>query len=575
MSEGQRNKDVNASEPDNVRAPGLDLFTILSTLGINTLSLALPIALLQIFDRVVPNQSAETLTVLFSALIIALALDFILKICRIILLGQASESYETKKNDEVIARMVYADTYAFSDIKSGVHMDRFSAIGQLKEYYGGQGRLLAIDLPFTAVFIGMIALIGGPLVIVPIVGLLLLIAASQVFRLLQRPALDARQSIDRRRHSFIVETLGQALTVKCLATEELMSRRFDLLQKQSAEATRKLSVVSGLSQTFGAVFGQLAVAAVAGFGGYLVIIGRIGVAELAACMLLNGRTVQPILKVLSLWVQIEGVRSAKEKLAEISAVPMILPSPDTSEIRGHLKADNVQLKIGEGRVLFSDLSFNVAPGECLAIDGGDGSGKSSILRLLLGEQRPSAGKITIDGLDPVSLIGRRGVNEIGYVDKDPPAFAGTLLENLSMFGDGDARAAAVEAARVIGLDEEINRLPLGFDTVVNSSNAAFAGNGLIQRIAIARVLARRPKILLFNEANSALDFKADEQLLALLNSIKGETTIVLVTRRPSYVAIADHKIDIRDHIPGDNTPTSWDADTAKELLAMKLVRESA
>lgn len=562
------------AEPDQVNAPGLELFTILSSFGINILTLALPLALLQIFDRVVPNQSTETLSVLFTALIVALGLDFILKSCRIILLGQASESYEIKKNDEIITRMLYADPFAFSDVKSGVHMDRYSAINHLKDYYGGQGRLLAIDLPFTAVFIGMMALIGGPLVLVPIFGLAILLVASQAFRLLQRPALDARQSIDQRRHSFIVETLGQALTVKCLATEELMSRRFDLLQKQSAEATRKLSIVSGLSQTFGAVFGQLAVAALAGFGGFLVITNRIGVAELAACMLLNGRTIQPILKVLSLWVQIEGVRSAKEKLAEINAVPLVLPLLDTPPIVGHLKADNVGLTVGDDRVLFSNLSFDVKPGECLAIDGIDGSGKSSVLRLLLGEQNPTSGSLTIDGQDPSEFVGRRGLEEIGYVDKDPPAFSGTLLDNLAMFGDGKARAQAVAAAREIGLDEEINRLPLGFDTVVNATSAAFTGNGLIQRVAIARVLARKPKILLFNEANSAMDFNADERLLNVLKSLKGKTTLVLVTRRPSYLAIAQHHINICDYMPEPSTLKAWE-DDAKTDTPSKLLKDSA
>ena len=524
-------------------APRLDTCTILASLAINMLALALPLALLQIFDRVVPNKSTETLTVLFAALIISLLLDFVLKTCRIILLGQASEQMELELSDEVYRHMLYADSHAFSDVKSGTHLDRITAINQLKDYYGGQGRLLAIDLPFTVVFLVMIALIGGPLVLVPLTGLAILLVASQVFRRLQRPALEARQSIDQRRHSFIVESLGQALTVKSLSIEAQLLRRFEMLQEQSAEATRKLSVVSGLSQTFGAVFGQAAVAALAGFGGYLVIIGQIGIAELAACMLLNGRTVQPILKILSLWVQIEGVNSAKTRLAEIRALPQAKPAVRTKDIKGHIAFDQVTLKIGAAqRTLFENLSFEAEPGSCIAIDGGDGSGKSSLLRLLLGEQMPTDGRITIDGEDPVALVGCRSQNQIAYVDRDPPAYNGTLIENLSLFGDGEDRERAIAAAHSIGLVADINKLPLGFDTPVSPTSPEFSANGFIQRVAIARALARDPRILLFNEANTALDFAADARLLDVLRSIRGKTTLVLVSRRPSFLQLADQSI---------------------------------
>ncbi len=558
---GSQDMQNSTIEPVELRAPRVDLSIVLASIAINTLALALPIALLQVFDRVVPNKSTETLTVLFLSLIIALGLDFILKICRIILLGQASERYEIRLSDQVFAQMLYADSHSFSDTKSGAHVDRIAAIGQLRDYFGGQGRLLAIDLPFTVVFLAMIALIGGPLVIVPLTGLAILLVVSQVFRRLQRPALDARQSIDSRRHSFIVETLGQAQSVKSLAVEAQMSRRFEMLQVQSSEATRRLSLVSGFSQTFGAVFGQLAVAALAGFGGYLVIKGQIGIAELAACMLLNGRTIQPILKILSLWVQVEGVRSAHKKLLEVQELKIAMPAIGSTDIKGHIKAENVGLELtATKRVLFENLSFEVRAGECIAIDGDDGSGKSSLLRILLGEQQPTRGSVRIDGIDPVQLVGARGPEQLSYVDRDPPTFNGTLLENLSMFGDKKARDRAIEAARTIGLETEINKLPLGFDTPVIPTSAEFAANGLIQRIAIARVLARNPKILMFNEANTALDFGADSQLLSVLRRLRGKTTLILVSRRPSFIDLADTKINLTDYIPHAATMRAWEKD---------------
>ena len=130
MAKSILSSNQNDHDTGNFRAPKLDLFTIIASVSINTLALALPLALLQIFDRVVPNQSTETLSVLFGALIVALLLDFVLKVCRIILLGQSSEQLEIELSDQVITRMLYADRFAFADTNSGTHMDRFTAISQ-------------------------------------------------------------------------------------------------------------------------------------------------------------------------------------------------------------------------------------------------------------------------------------------------------------------------------------------------------------------------------------------------------------------------------------------------------------
>ena len=317
-------------------------------------------------------------------------------------------------------------------------------------------------------------------------------------------------------------------------------------------------------------------AALAGFGGYLVIVGQIGIAELAACMLLNGRTIQPILKILSLWVQIESVRSARQKLREINALPLAKPPTINVEMKGRIVFDNVGLCVGENRrSLFEGLSFVVEPGTCLALNGGDGSGKSSLLRLILGEQSATTGTITIDGFAPTELVSCRGNGQIGYVDRDPPVFAGTLLDNLSMFGDARARDAAVEAAFSIGLVEEINRLPHGFDTQVNATSAEFAANGMVQRVAIARALSRKPKILLFNEANTALDYASDVQLLDVLRKLKGTTTLILVSRRPSFLKLADQTASTSSSLFHSTTLADWDSDALSDQKEARTLKVSA
>lgn len=548
-----------------LQPPFVGVHVIAASFAINLLALALPLVLLQIFDRVVPNNSHDTLAVLFVGLIIALVLDFALKVCRIILLGHASESYETVLSEKVIDQMLMARSHAFSDIKSGVHLDRFMAIAQLRDHYGGQGRLLAIDLPFAVLFLAFIALIGGPLVFVPLIGLAVLLLASQVLRKLQRPALADRQSIDQRRHSFIMEALGQIITVKSQAMEAQMIRRYELLQSQSASATEQLARISGLSQTFGAIFGQVSVGALAGFGALLVMQGHIGIAELAACMLLNGRTIQPILKILSLWVQVEAVISARKKLNDVADLPVLNAPSRGGAIGGHIRFSDVGINVrGTDRVLFEGLSFEIKAGSTLAVHGSDGSGKSTLMRLILGEQVPDRGLVEIDGESPVNLIGCRGINQISYVDQEPAIFAGTILENLSVFGDAGARNDAIKAAESIGLAAEINRLPLGYDTVIGGGNSSASAVGFLQRISIARVLALEPRILLFNEANTALDLGADKLLRETLERLRGNTTIVLVSRRPSFLSLADAEIDLADYTPTSKALADWENDALQD-----------
>lgn len=520
-----------------------------ASLGINLLALALPLALLQVFDRVLPNQSESTLMVLFGALLVAAALDFALRLARLGLLGDAGERYELRLTDAVTARMLDADPVAFEAVTGGAHLDRINAIAQLRDHYGGQGGLLVLDIPFAAIFVGLIGLIGGPLALAPLGCICALALASAGLRRLQAPALAGRESVDRRRYSFLMESLGQIETMKVHAMEPRMMRRYELLQSQAERASRRLIWASGMTQAVSAVLSQVGIAAMAATGGLLAVQGRLGIAEIAACMLLNGRAMQPMSRVVGLWVQRAHLQAAEARLKEVESLApdaALMASERPGAMFGRVSVESVRLGMG-GEAGARNVSFIARPGGCVALTGASGDEGSTLLRMVAGEVAPGAGAVRIDGQPAQRFAHMRGRRGVVLVDGRAALFEGTLLDNLSMFGDAEARDAGMEAARRIGLGEQIDRLPLGFDTPALIRGRLAGTLGFAQRIAIARAIACDPRILLFDEANTALDLVADRQLMAALEALRGRTTLILSTRRPSYLALAEEVIDLSGH----------------------------
>ncbi len=551
---------LRSSKPLPGGAAPLGAAVLLGTLGISMLALALPLVLLQVFDRVIPNQSQTTLDVLFAGLLTVLVLDFVFKVCRIVILGFEGEQYELRLTREVIARILNADPNAFEKGRAGTHIDRQDAIGTLRDFFGGQARLLHIDLPFTLVFVGLIYLIGGWLALVPIGCMVALLVFRAVLKRLQAPVLSQRRILNERRYSFLIEFLSQIVTVKSLGMEESMRRRYELLQDQSVQANRELTTVTQFSQSFGAVFSQAAVAAMGLFGAYLTIRGHIGIAELAACMLLNGRTVQPMLKLLGVWVQVEAVDESRRQLGDLFEIPQRRRPRNASPLGGDIEFRNFSVSV-RGSRLFQTLDLKLPAGGCLGVTGVDGSGKTMLLRCLMGEHAPDTGRALLSGRPAAQWAEARGHGGLVYVDSKPVIFEGTILQNLSLFGNVDAVDRAVKVARAIGLEDDIHTLPLGYDTPLRHRGGMT--KGWLQRICLARAMALEPRILLLNEPNTALDHKGDTAILQALRELKGEATIVIASPRPSWLAIADETIELRKP---EDAIAQWDADLEVERL---------
>lgn len=526
--------------------PPVGASVLLGTLALNLLALALPLVVLQIFDRVIPFQANDTLLFLFIGLCVVAVLEFTLKTARTVLLSNTGKVFETKLSEEFITATLRAEPEKFSKTTPAAHLDQFGAIAQLRAYYAGQGRILAIDLPFTFVFIAMIGLIGGWLVLVPvgcIVALLLFRASLQAA---QSAIFEKRRMLDSRRYSFLAEAMSQIRTLKANTMEPQILRRYELLQQQTTEISHRIIKFSGLSQTFGALFSQLAVAAMGLFGSFLVVTDRIGIAELAACMLLNGRTVQPMLKALGLWVQSENISAAKTKFQTACAIESISKgSAQSGEIEGSVTFKDISVSPSDnGGVQFQNLNFHVPRGKPLLLSGNVAGQKTTILKMILGEIEPDTGQVLIDEKPARDFLGYRGHGGICYVDHKPLVFSGTVLENISAFGDGDRIEIALELSARLGVEKYIQRLPLGYNTQVLSSPTLINNRAAMQGISLVRALALQPKILLLNNIGAGMDNVGRAAFAALVKDPNCATTVIIAEDSDCFANLGDNICDL-------------------------------
>ena len=368
--------DFSMTRQRSIERPRVGTSAVLATLSLNILALAMPLVILQIFDRVISNNSFHTLGLLTLGLCVVIGFETILRMARVVLLTSVSETFELTQTARFVDRTLAADPTAYAKTTEAEHLERFGAIGKLRDFYAGQGRLAKIELPFAVLFIAMIGVIGGWLVVIPVLGVILLLWFTGVLVRFQEPIFEERNTLDARRYAFLIEILSQIVSIKLNTMEKQMLRRFEMMQGKSTENSRWTILFSGLSQAFGAVYAQAALIAMGLFGGFLVIQGKIGMAELAACMLLNGRTIQPFVKVLGVWAQSESIAASEKKLDAALTIeaPALVDDQQPALSSGQIDIEDLTITYADSSSpIIQDLNATVLPKGCVSIIGEDGT----------------------------------------------------------------------------------------------------------------------------------------------------------------------------------------------------------
>jgi ATP-binding cassette subfamily C protein LapB len=523
---------------------------IISSLLINILALALPVVILQVYDRIIPNQATDTFLVLIAGMLVVIFCDFLLKIWRSIILSWESAKFDHQVSLDAMEQILHTKTQDFESKPAGYYIDKIYALEKIQEFYSGQSILLLMDLPFVLIFLVLVGMISGPLIAIPIVLLILFLIVSVTTGRKLHQALVTRSVMEDRRQNFIIEILQGIHTVKSMAMEAFMLRRYEKLQLQSAESIYELSRLNSIVQGIGATFSQLAVICFVSFGSIYVVNGDLSVGGLAAGTMLTSRVLQPGLKAMNIWIQFQSVRLALDKVNELFS----LQTENSGELKtegkfqGLIELNNINFKYPEQeKNLINNLSLTIKPGESIGISGNNGAGKSTLINLLSGFLEVDSGDIKLDGYEIEKYNATFLRSQIGIVPQHGVLVEGTILENMTLYREDEATKQAIELSKSLGLDKTLSNLPNGLDTFIGGAAMNNLPEGVIQEIIIARSLIGNPKIILFDDANANFDVKNDKLLIKLIKQMQQQKrTIIIISHRPSFLRICDRQYTLNN-----------------------------
>ena len=521
---------------------------ILSSLVINMLSLALPMVLLQVYDRLIPNQALNTLSILIIGLLIVLVVDVFLRTARSYLVGWIGAQYEHKTGCDSMDHIIHGNLSELESVSSGEQLDRLNAIDSIRDFYGSQASIAVIDLPFVFLFLGILLYIGGWLIVVPVILLIFLGFIAFKLGIHLRDAIEDDTNWEDRKYSFIIEVLRGVHSVKSMAMENLMDRRYEKLMQSCSKSSYNVIYLNSLAQGIGTTFSQITMIAVASVGSWMVINNDITLGALAASILLAGRTVQPLLRALGIWTRFQHIQIAQNKLELVNAIKQERVA-ETEEINrvNSLELKNFSFKYNEDdEFALKNINLELHHGDIIGIRGGNSSGKSTLLWAMMGGVKPTSGELLINGDKPEKYSTNSLRSRMAYLPSLPVMFQGTILDNLTMFQGDDKIDAVMKAAEHMDLSQILVRMPEGFETMVGDASQNELPAGTMQKIAIVRALASNPDVILFDEANSGMDSGSDEDLKGLMEKLKGKCTIVLVSFRPSLLKLADKLYDLKN-----------------------------
>ncbi|WP_230163946.1 type I secretion system permease/ATPase, partial [Pseudomonas mediterranea] len=518
---------------------------ILASLLINLLGLMVPLFVMQTYDRVVPNQATSTLWVLAVGLLIGTGFELVLRVVRAHLLDSAG-----KKTDVILSATLFERITGMAMKARPVTIGGFAQsihdFQGLREFLTAVTLTSLIDLPFAVLMLLVIGLLGGWLVVIPVVAFPITVIFALIIQMRLRDTVQKSLALGAQRQALLIETLGGLETLKACSAE---SERQHQWESTHGALTRLDSHARNLSAlaTNGTLFlQQLAGMTTIVAGVYSIIAGNLSVGALVASYMLGSRVLAPLGQIAGLITRYQQAQLTMRSTDALMALPQERDARqrplDRTQLQGALDVHGVTFHYNDQSTpALSNASFKLKAGERVGIIGRSGSGKSTLARLLMGFYEPQEGQLLLDGLDLRQLDIADLRQQIGYVAHDLPLLAGSLRDNLTLGARYISDARMLEVAELTGVGELARQHPQGFDRPVGERGQLLSG-GQRQAVLLARALLLDPPILLLDEPTSAMDNSSEDTLRQKLHTHIQGKTLLLVTHRTSMLSLVDRLV---------------------------------
>ena len=524
---------------------------ILATFIINFLALVSSLYVMNVYDRVIPNQAYETLWVLSIGVMLAILFEFLAKMIRGHLTDIAGKKADLIISSAIFRRMM-ALRLADRPASAGSYANNLREFESVREFMTSASLLVLVDLPFLLLFITVIFIVGGKLAIVPAIIIPIVIIVGFI---VQRPLsryINESMKESSQRQGLAVEALEGIETLKTNNATGWAQQRWDTYTAKTSASSIKVKDTANFMINFSVAMQQLNTVFLVLFGTYLIhnenTAERITMGALIAAVILSGRALSPLAQVAGLATRFQQAKLALEGLNNIIERP-IERVPERkyispSNIQGNITFENTCFQYQEdGKPAVSNLNLQIRAGEKIGILGRIGSGKSTMLKLASGLYDGSTGNVMLDNIDMRQIDPNFLRSQILLLGQSPRLFLGTLRENMDLArSDGySSDQELLEALQRFGLDKIIRSHPKGLDMPLGEDGLGLSG-GQKQIIALARMTLRNPRIVLLDEPTTGLDQATERMSLQAISQWAQDKTLFVVTHRPQVLQIVNRII---------------------------------
>ena len=528
-------------------AKSKDIFAsvLLSSLLINLFILATPMFTMNVYDKVVPNDAIATLWVLAIGIIIVYLFDTLLRFVRSYLLEIAG-----KKSDIIMSSLLFSQVLNLKMTQWPASIGGFAS--QLREFESIRNFFTAstiatlVDLPFAFIFLLVIYYIGGPMIAVPltVIGLLLLYSFILVKPL--KTSIEATYEATASKNAHLIETLHNIKTIKALGAANYSQWVWEESSGTIANRSMRARMLSSSITVVTNLLVQLNTIALIIVGMYRISDLDLSLGGLIAIVMLSSRTVGPMGQIAGLITSFEQTKTAFQSLDELMQKPVERPEGKSyvhrTGLQGSIQFRDLDFSYPQApKKALSGINLKINAGEHVGIIGKVGSGKTTLIKLIMGLYQGDSGSITIDDIDINQLDPADLRRNIGYLSQDIELLRGSIRENIAYKDLHVNDDKLLNAARICGVDSFVNQMPLGFDTQVGESGGFLSG-GQRQAIALGRAVLMDEPVLILDEPTNSFDNTTESIVKKNLYEYSRNRTLLLVTHKAPMLDLVERLI---------------------------------